>query len=67
MVQLFVADRGQEGGAMYTAEQIVIRPLECVWRVSGDRLVCVWMERIVKHAEGNCRREDKREDDRQVA
>jgi hypothetical protein len=67
MAQFFMADKGQKGGAMFTAEQNVIRPLECVWKVSDDRLVCVWVERTVINAAGNCRQEEKREHDRQVA
>jgi hypothetical protein len=30
---------------MFTAMQSVYRPLECLWRVSGRGLECVWIER----------------------
>ena len=52
---------------MRTAEQIVIRPLECVWRVSGDRLICAWIERTVAQAAGNCKQEEERDRSRRVA
>lgn len=42
-----MAIQGQKGEAMRIAQQIVIRPLECVWRVSDDRLICAWIERTV--------------------
>jgi hypothetical protein len=62
-----MANQGQKGGAMRTAEQIVIRPLECVWRVSGDRLICAWIERTVAQAAGNCKQEEERDRSRRVA
>jgi hypothetical protein len=30
---------------MFTAKQSVYRPLECLWRISGRGLECVWIER----------------------
>jgi hypothetical protein len=67
MQQHFVADRGQKGGAMFTTEQLIIRPLECAWKFSGDGLICVWMQRAAAEAAGNRKQEEEQDRSRRVA
>lgn len=56
---------------MFTMEQIVGRPLQrvlkCVWTLSGDKLVCIWIELSAVASEGNCGQEDEQELSRKVA
>jgi hypothetical protein len=59
------ADEGQKGGAMLTALQTVNRSLECVWRLSGERLECVWVKRPA--AQPELRQEEVLDPDRKVA